>query len=143
MEINIYNNYGDIAFNYEQIVLDLTVQFENEFKIESEVSLILVNLEEIQNINNTYRHKDMPTDVISFENDSDEYLGDIFICIDKVYDQAKAYEHSVQREFAFLLCHGLLHLLGYDHMNEVDEKEMFKLQDEILDKTQYRRKLNG
>ena len=61
-------------------------------------------------------------------------LGDIYISIDKAKEQANEYGHSLNRELSFLFVHGLLHLLGYDHMNEEDEKIMFKLQDEILPK---------
>ena len=114
-------------------------KIEERFKTLKDVSLILVDLDEIHNINLQYRHLDRPTDVISFEEDEEDYLGEIFICIDKVYSQALEYSHSNEREFAFLLCHGLLHLHGYDHMNEKDEKEMFDLQDEILNETEYKR----
>jgi probable rRNA maturation factor len=75
--------------------------------------------------------------VLSFPDRDEEYLGDIFISIDKVYEQAKQYNHSVEREFAFLLTHGILHLLGYDHENTNDEKKMIAKQEEILKK--YRR----
>lgn len=144
MIINIFNNYdGNITFDYEKIIHDLETYFTNKLKISEEVSLILVDLEEIQKINHDYRHLDYPTDVISFEDRSDDYLGDIFICIDKVFEQAKTYEHSVEREFAFLACHGLLHLLGYDHLNPTDEATMFTKQEEILEKTNYRRIING
>ena len=60
------------------------------------------------------------------------FLGEIFICIPKMEEQAKEYGHSEIRELAFLTVHGLLHLLGYDHMNEEDEKIMFGLQEVIL-----------
>ena len=81
------------------------------------------------------------TDVISFalEDEKDEYesdfrvLGDIYICLDVAYDQAKTYGHSRLREVCFLATHGLLHLLGYDHMIESDEKIMFDKQKELLD----------
>ena len=59
-------------------------------------------------------------------------LGEIYISFDKAREQALSYEHSLDRELRFLFVHGLLHLLGYDHMNEEDEKKMFRLQDEIL-----------
>ena len=140
MNINIFNNYNkEIKFDYEKIINVLKEKIEERFNTTKDVSLILVDLDEIHNINLQYRHLDRPTDVISFEEDEEDYLGEIFICIDKVYEQAKEYGHSNEREFAFLLCHGLLHLHGYDHMNEKDEKIMFALQDEILDETEYKR----
>ena len=139
MEINVFNNYQkDINFDFEKIIEDLA----NYFKIEKTASVILVDNEEITKINKEYRDKDYPTDVISFEEEDDDYIGEIFISIDKVYEQAKTYEHSEKREFAFLLVHGLLHLQGYDHMNEEDEKIMFSKQDEILEELNYRREKN-
>jgi probable rRNA maturation factor len=139
MEINIFNNYGDLSFDFKQIVKDLETVFTEKMQVKESASLILVNLEEIHKMNLEYRHLDYPTDVISFEDRDEEYLGDIFICLDKVTEQANTYGHSNMREFAFLLCHGLLHLLGYDHLNPEDEKIMFTKQDEILDHTNYRR----
>lgn len=135
MVINVFNNYGEINFDYVKVIDDV----QSYFKETNEISLILVDLKEIHKLNLDYRHLDYPTDVISFESGEIEYLGDIFICIEKVYEQAKLYEHSDKREFAFLLVHGILHLLGYDHLNEEDEKEMFSKQDEILNEINYRR----
>ena len=60
-------------------------------------------------------------------------MGDIFISYEKIIEQAKEYEHSILREFAFLVTHGMYHLLGYDHMNQEDEKIMFAKQEKILD----------
>lgn len=102
-------------------------------------SLIIVDAEQMHHYNLNYRHMDRPTDVLTFaalegEQLSDEQeLGDIFINTQAVFDQAKAYSHSVRREFCFLFVHGLLHTLGYDHMNKADETIMFGLQDELLD----------
>ena len=106
------------------------------------MSLIFVDDEQIQEINKEYRHKDMPTDVISFAlNDSvDPYdledtkeIGDIFINVNAIVRQAIEYQHTYRREVCFLFTHGVLHLMGYDHMCEEDEKEMFNLQDVILE----------
>lgn len=103
-----------------------------------ELSLIVVGKTRITNINKKFRNINKETDVISFaEIDSkdefvDNYLGDIFINNNKVSKQAKAYKHSIKREYCFLFVHGLLHLLGYDHMNKKDEKIMFNLQDKII-----------
>lgn len=107
---------------------------------KSEVNIIFVGLEEIHEINKTYRGVDRPTDVISFALEEGEdvfvsterILGDIYICLDKAYEQAGEYGHSITREISFLTVHGMLHLLGYDHMIESDEKIMFGLQEEIL-----------
>lgn len=112
----------------------------------SEVSVTFVTNERIQEINREYRDKDQPTDVISFameELGEDEIalngvdlprvLGDIIISVPKTKEQAIEYGHSFLRELGFLAVHSLLHLLGYDHMTEEDEKVMFGLQKEILD----------
>ena len=140
MKINLFNNYKDeIKIDYKEAIKVLEDAFNKKFKTKKDVSLILVDLDEIHKINLEYRHIDRPTDVISFEEFEDDYLGEIFICIDKVYMQADEYGHSNEREFAFLLCHGLLHLHGYDHMTKEDEVVMFNLQDEILDNTIYKR----
>lgn len=103
------------------------------------LSVIIVDNEKIHEINKTYRNVDRETDVISFALEDGENiefpirnLGDIYISIDKAREQAKEYGHSLRREICFLLTHGFLHLLGYDHMKEDDEKVMFSLQEEIL-----------
>lgn len=106
-----------------------------------EFNIIIIDNEKIHKINKEYRNIDRETDVISFaleDNMDVEYvdfrlLGDIYISIDRCYQQAKDYGHSRIREICFLATHGILHLLGYDHMNPDDEKEMFSLQNELLD----------
>lgn len=103
-------------------------------------NIIFVTSDEIQKINREYRSIDRVTDVISFalEDTPDacdldfRVLGDIYICVEKAYEQAELYEHSVLREMCFLVTHGILHLLGFDHMEESDEKIMFGLQEELL-----------
>lgn len=142
MKINIFNENNLLSnLDYETIVKNIEDLFNKEFDCDKEVSVILVDLDEIHRMNKEYRHLDRPTDVLSFEeHDEEGYLGEIFICDAKVFEQAETYGHSNEREFAFLLTHGLLHLLGYDHMTPEEEKEMFAKQDELLDKTIYRRK---
>lgn len=103
-------------------------------------NVIIVNNEEIHKINKEYRGIDRETDVISFALEDDKtfnrtdfrMLGDIYISIDKVRSQSKEYNHSFKRELYFLAIHGLLHLLGYDHMKKEDEIVMFKKQEEVL-----------
>ena len=104
------------------------------------VNIIIVDNDEIHQINKEYRGVDRATDVISFALEDDNtfvkldyrILGDIYISIDKVKEQAQNYGHSEYREISFLTVHGLLHLLGYDHMKKEEEIVMFKKQDEIL-----------
>lgn len=113
-----------------------------KLKLEKGIfNIIFVSNEMILDINREYRHTDRVTDVISFalEDNADivyedfRLLGDIYIAIDVAYDQAIEYNHSREREVCFLATHGLLHLLGYDHMNIEDEKVMFEKQEELLD----------
>lgn len=112
----------------------------------SELSVTFVTNERIQEINRDYRDKDRPTDVISFAmeelgegempligGDMPRVLGDIIISLAKAREQAEEYGHSFIRELGFLAVHGFLHLLGYDHETEEDEKKMFSRQKEILD----------
>ena len=112
---------------------------------EAEMSVNFVNNREIQELNRNYRQKNEPTDVISFamqettdgevnfnEPDMPILLGDIVISVERTKEQAEEYGHSLEREFAFLAIHGFLHLLGYNHLNEADEKEMFAKQNDIL-----------
>lgn len=104
-------------------------------------NIIFVSKEEIHKLNLTYRGVDRPTDVISFAlEDGDNLkepkirvLGDIYISIEVAYEQAETYGHSRMREVCFLATHGILHLLGYDHMTEEEEKIMFGKQKELLD----------
>ena len=119
---------------------DYTKYLISYMKIDASFSVIIIDNKKIHEINKEYRGIDRPTDVISFALEEDEnyeikerLLGDIYISIDKVYEQAKEYGHSIKRELFFLVTHGFLHLLGYDHMKPEEEKEMFDLQKEILD----------
>lgn len=123
---------------------------EKQMDRNYEVSVTLVDNEEIREINKNYRNIDFPTDVLSFpmidynsglklndvENmdlDSGEVvLGDIVISLERAYEQAIDYGHSFQREIAFLMVHGMLHLLGYDHEEENDRKKMRAEEERIL-----------
>lgn len=113
-----------------------------KLKIENcEFNIIIVDNEKIRSINREYRNIDRETDVISFalEDNMDvcykdfRLLGDIYISIDRCYLQAMEYGHSREREICFLATHGILHLLGYDHMEKEDEEVMNSLQNELLD----------
>ncbi|MCL2353337.1 MAG: rRNA maturation RNase YbeY [Defluviitaleaceae bacterium] len=107
-----------------------------------EISILFINDEEMQQINKTHRGKDAPTDVLSFpqydqiEDGEDAFLmlGDIVVSMDTAKKQATELNHSLEREVAFLIVHGTLHLLGYDHETQEEEDEMTALQEEILTK---------
>ena len=142
-EINDLVGYKD--YSYLDDVIKRTLKHE---KIDNCVfSVIFVDEKEIQKINKEYRNIDRVTDVISFafeDNQDISYndiriLGDIYICIPKMISQAKEYGHSEKRELSFLTVHGLLHLLGYDHQNKEEEKEMFGLQELILNEADIKR----
>lgn len=146
MELNIVNEY-DFTFEYEQQFKRLLERAIKVTKRETNIvlSCIFVDDKKIHEINRDYRNIDRATDVISFALlDDDTFLvpeeeaielGDIFISIDTCKRQAQEYDHSFERELCFLFVHGVLHLLGYDHMNKEDEKVMISLQKEILDET--------
>lgn len=146
MELLIINETQEKRWmRYKKDFEQIMIQCEKVLNITKtyNVSVIFTDAESIQKINREYRNIDRPTDVISFAilDSADEYemiegdneLGDIFINIEAVVEQAQSYGHSMRREVCFLFTHGLLHLLGYDHMNEEDEKKMFALQDVIID----------
>ena len=105
-------------------------------------NVIIVDNPKIHEINKEYRGIDRETDVISFALEDDKsfnrtdirILGDIYISLDKVISQSEEYGHSFKRELFFLALHGLLHLLGYDHMKKEDEVVMFGKQEEVLKK---------
>lgn len=136
MEINLYDNYQK-PFGVE--VGEIMTKVGEYFGTEKTVSLILTDDAEIWSLNRQFRGVDRPTDVLSFPADEEEYLGDIFISVDRLLAQAEEYGHSAEREFAFLLVHGLLHLMGYDHHDPEKEQEMFTKQEEILNALGYRR----
>jgi len=136
-EYEIIDNYGYENYEYLYEVIDYTIK---KLNIENSIfDIIFINDEEMHKLNKEYRGIDRTTDVLSFALNDNKHietminsLGDIFISIPKMKSQAETYGHSEKRELSFLTLHGILHLLGYDHMNVSDEKIMFGLQKEIL-----------
>ncbi len=135
----IIDNFGyKEDYSYLESLLEMACK---KLKTEGIFSISFIGDEEMHEMNFKYRNVDRTTDVLSFAlNDvEDEFdcsvnlLGDIFISIPKMKSQAVEYKHSEKRELSFLCVHGLLHLLGYDHMSPEDEKIMFGLQKEVLD----------
>ena len=145
MDITVLNRTNRDLKAYEAEFAEIARNAERVLELDSDyqISVTFVRSASIHRINRDYRGIDRPTDVISFAvlDDTDSYteaeelkdLGDIFINIDYARRQAREYGHSEQREICFLFTHGLLHCLGYDHMTAEEEKEMFALQDRILD----------
>lgn len=139
-QIEIFNQTNENIEMIDELknLMEKVCQKENIENVE--FNIIFVNNEEIHQINKEWRGVDRETDVISFALEdedtvlsSERVLGDIYISIDKAREQAKEYGHSLKREICFLSVHGFLHLLGYDHMNEEDEKVMFDKQKELLE----------
>ncbi len=164
MSIFIENEVGaKFDFDYknviDQVVNGATAYVNCPFEVSVEVTI--TDNERIKEINNQQRGIDNPTDVLSFpmvdyiepgnfdflegteddmayeyfEPDTGELvLGDIVLSVDKIYSQAEEFGHSTKREFAFLVAHSMLHLFGYDHMEDEERMEMERMQREILDK---------
>ena len=141
MEIEIFNETSENLDKELKIVHEVLIHGLEKLKIEEAIfNVIIVDNDYIHNLNRDYRNIDRETDVITFALLDDKtfnldvrMLGDIYISIDKAKSQSVEYGHSLLRELAFLAVHGMLHLLGYDHMKKEDEIVMFKLQEEILD----------
>lgn len=141
MNIEVFNEINeDLSKELGELKELLKNVCKDEKLSNGEFNVIIVNEEKIRDLNREYRGIDRVTDVISFALEDDKsfniedyrMLGDIYICLNKVKEQANEYGHSFKRELSFLAIHGLLHLLGYDHMNEEDEKVMFDKQEEVL-----------
>lgn len=163
MTISIEYEAGKkLELPYEEIINDIVLaalDYE-ECPYEAEVNVILTDDEAIREINREHRGIDAPTDVLSFpmvdygtpsdfdhvEEAAEDYfnpetgelvLGDVVVSVDKVEEQAEKYGHSQTRELAFLVAHSMLHLCGYDHMEDEERKVMEERQREILETKGY------
>lgn len=163
MTINIeYEAEKKLKIPYEEIitnVIEESMDYEN-CPYEAEINVLITDNEDIRQINQEYRNIDSPTDVLSFpmieyESPSDFdhleeeaydsfnpetgelLLGDIVVSVDKVLEQAEKYGHSIERELAFLIAHSMLHLFGYDHMQDEERLVMEQKQEEILSRRGY------
>jgi len=155
----LFENESDktLSFNEEETakkVMEASLDYIG-FPYETQINLILTNNEGIHRINKKFRNIDRETDVLSFPaveyekagdfsgfDEMDEFfdlesgefiLGDMMISVERVLSQAEEYGHSELREYAFLIAHSMLHLFGYDHMNEEEAEQMERMQEEILD----------
>ena len=134
------------VYAYKEIRCSITLRFLNEValrasrferNIKGNVEIIVVGDKKIRQINRDFRKKDKITDVLSFAWQEDskvpsETLGQIYICYPQIVRQAKEFKITIKEEFTRMLVHGLLHLVGYDHMRINDEKKMFALQEKII-----------
>ena len=134
-------------------VIGQAFSIEGIDKLNLYINIILTNPENIRKANNEYRNIDKETDVLSFPmfekieieemlkngNETQDILGDIIISISRVEEQAKEYGHSFEREFAYMIIHGFYHLMGYDHMTEVEKNEMRKKEEYVLERLQITR----
>ena len=151
-------NFLDINENIEYIeliekVIGQAFSTEQISNLNLYINVILTNPENIRKANKEYRNIDKETDVLSFPmfekeeiekmlkngNETLDVLGDIIISIPRVEDQAKEYGHSFEREFSYMLIHGFYHLMGYDHINEEEKKEMREKEEGVLNKLQLTR----
>lgn len=154
-----FTNVGYIRYKIKH-VLEGALKYLKQPSRHIEMSLSVVSPEEIRKLNEQFRGVDAVTDVLSFptldlgKQQLDHMdlpadavnvktgklnIGDVIICFEKAKEQAREYGHSLKREICFLALHGLLHLLGYDHIEPSDEEEMNHLQEEILAKLHIKR----
>ena len=138
--INFFNETEKEIVDLDTLKELINYAVKKEKKEKIEFSIIFIDNKKMKTLNKRYRNINKTTDVLTFvlsENEDIidrglELLGDIYISIDKAEEQSIEYGHSFLREVSFLMIHGFLHLLGYDHMNIKDERKMFDRQEEIL-----------
>ena len=141
MEIEFFNETNENLNKEFTTIHEVLVHGLKKLEINEAIfNVIIVDNEYIHKLNKEYRGIDRETDVITFALEDDKtfnpeirILGDVYISLPKAKSQSIEYGHSLLRELCFLSVHGMLHLLGYDHMEKKDEEVMFKLQEEILD----------
>lgn len=150
--VNIYNDYNYDIKNFNELAIKILNLLAIKLKQNLAWCVAVIFNDELtsQQLNKTYRQKDYVPDVLSFANDNNVFffneivaikeLGDIYICYPQAIIQANLYGHSLNRELSFLFLHGLLHTLGYNHIEVEAEKIMFGLQTEILNELNITRK---
>lgn len=140
----------EVLEQWQRKLNEITASFFVHEKINdsAEVSLLFVDDENIRQLNKTYRNKDSKTDCLSFpawegqvetDLEIEVLLGDIVISLETAQEQAEEFGHSLSREICYLYVHGLLHLLGYDHLEEEDKKKMREAEEKILEDVGVRR----
>ena len=135
----IQNSINDSSLDEKDLASTLQQVIDDLDKGESELLIRIVDKDEIQTLNKTYRHQDKPTNVLSFESDlpveiDEAILGDVVICTEIVAEEAKAQNKTFDEHLTHMAIHGTLHLLGYDHIESEDAKQMENLEIKILEK---------
>lgn len=130
MKVNFYNETKEDVKELKKLIKEIFKTIKENY----EFNVIFVSNERIKDINKMYRNIDKETDVLSFPDKDENYIGDIFISLDKAKEQANEYNHSISREIGFLTVHGYLHLLGYNHQTIDEERKMRALEESILAK---------
>ncbi|ALV23581.1 hypothetical protein ASO20_02895 [Mycoplasma sp. (ex Biomphalaria glabrata)] len=141
IKANFYNLTNNNVSGFKKIINNVAKVISEDMPlINGFMSIILVDSDKIQELNHTYRDKNKPTDVLSFPQESknnkciSEELGDIFICYEEIINNCKNIGNTLHEEFRFLVVHGALHLLGYDHMTHDEEELMTHYQRKFIDK---------
>ncbi len=147
MDIVLHKTVKNIGVSKKYIFEVLTITLKNLKKTKGSISLSVVGEQRMKTMNREYRKKDYVTDVLSFPSDSksffgnniinkseDKEFGDIIICPKQIERQAREYKITYKEEFTRMLVHGVLHLLGYDHIKKKDAKIMFPIQEKIVSK---------
>lgn len=134
MKTNIVNYFNDSS--YKNLIEQVTTVAANQLSLGTDTTMTVILCDDpyIQSLNQLYRNKDVPTDVLTFPDGTMHHLGDVFVSLETCERQRQELGHSFERELGFLVVHGLLHTLGYDHHTPEDEAIMFPLQDKILHK---------
>lgn len=118
-----------VDFSWSQ---DLAKILQKRYKIKKEISVALLQADEIKQLNKIYRHKNKVTDVLSFNLDDARILGEVVICLSQAKKQAMDKKHSLQKELKLLLVHGILHLLGFDHEQSAKERERQEKEEQLI-----------
>lgn len=135
MKINLFNETNHNIKPFKKIINTIFKHVDESF----EFNVVFVSDEKIKMLNGTYRGIDKVTDVLSFPEEEGTYIGDVFISIDQATRQSLEYNHSLDREIGFLVTHGYLHLLGYDHQTPEEEQLMREAQETLLKKAKLER----
>lgn len=120
-----------LTSSYKKILLDLPAKEQLRIKNKN-INLVFLNSSKIKEINSKFRNKNKETDILSFESTEPNVLGELVFCPPVIKKNAKQNKWALKYEYLYMLIHGVLHLLGYDHETEKDSLDMFKLQDKIF-----------